>query len=121
MKNFLIIISTAIVLIAFGCKKEGFNADSPYFYPNSFTPNGDGMNDKWWPIANWSEINLSSYSMKIFTKKDKLLFETSDWKIGWDGKAKGENCPEDYYYYVVKFESIDEVKYKDVGMFQLIR
>jgi len=123
MKNLLIIISVIILLISFGCKKSESIQENVMFYPNSFTPNGDGLNDVWGPRG--VGINGNKYLMRIFNKKDKLLFETNKFyynfhENGWDGEVNGEPCPVDYYYYVVKYETTDGVKHKDEGMFQLI-
>ena len=111
-----------MLLIPFGCKKTESIQDNVMFYPNSFTPNGDGINDLWTPRG--VDVKGNNYLMRIFNKNDKLLFETN--KIysfkenGWDGEVNGEPCPVDYYYYVVTYETLDGVKHKDVGMFQLI-
>ena len=118
MKNLLLIISTVLLLISLGCKKSDSFPVNTIFYPNSFTPNGDGLNDRWGPRGAY--FNYDTFSMKIFNKKDKLLYETDDFINLWDGKVNGEVCPIDYYYYVVTYETLDGVKYKDTGMFQLL-
>lgn len=108
-----------MLLITAGCKKERFSSDSVLFYANAFTPNDDGLNDEWGPEG--VGINNDRFSMKIYNKKDKLLYETDNLNNWWSGFVNGELCPVDYYYYVVKYETIDGVKHKDTGMFQLIK
>ena len=56
------------------------------FVPNSFTPNGDGLNDLLKPIP----IGLKEFHyLKIFNRFGQLLFTTTDPAKGWDGKING--------------------------------
>ena len=118
MKNLFFIISIVILFITVGCKKSEYNTDSVLFYPNSFSPDGDGCNDCWGPAGE--EILTDGYLMKIYNKEDKLLFETDDFFKLWNGKVNNETCPIDYYYFIVKYQTINGEKHKDSGMFQLI-
>lgn len=119
MKNILFIICSVMIFFASSCKKSELSSGSVLYYPNSFTPDGDGINDHWKPYG--FDILGGSYSMKIYSKKDKFLFESNDCLIGWDGKVNGVLCPIDYNYYAVKYETLEGVKHSDAGMFQLIK
>jgi len=70
-----------------------------YRLPNVFTPNGDGHNDLFIPFEYTSveEINL-----KIFDRWGKVVFETHEPDINWDGKDKttGQQCSDGVYFYV---------------------
>jgi gliding motility-associated-like protein len=65
--------------------------------PNVFTPNGDGINDKW-------EIKyLESYpgcTVQIFNSYGQLVFESTGYKA-WDGTFKGKQVPAGTYYYII--------------------
>jgi gliding motility-associated-like protein len=66
--------------------------------PNTFTPNGDGINDFW-------EIqHLESYpncTVQIFNRYGEKLYYSVGYPIPWDGKYKGNNLPSGTYYYII--------------------
>lgn len=70
--------------------------------PNSFTPNGDGINDFFFPrILNAK--NLSYFSMQIFNRWGQLLFETKKLDgAGWDGKFNNTMQPVGVYIYNIE-------------------
>ncbi len=51
------------------------------FMPTSFTPNGDGINDQYWPGVS----NVSVYDLKIFDKWGNVLFHSNDPSLPWLG------------------------------------
>lgn len=133
MKNrfFLVIISLYIFLFS-GCEKEDNNPLSPFFYPEAFTPNGDGLNDYWGPLGVFSPdidtnyawlvgFNINTFDMKIRDKKGRQLFNSKDYNSRWDGTYRSDTCAADFYYYLVRYESLEGVKYRDEGVFELIR
>ncbi len=65
--------------------------------PNSFTPNGDGINDTWKPIDD--DINAH---VVILDKNGNILasFDNTG-HIGWDGKFNGTPLPVDSYWYLI--------------------
>lgn len=66
--------------------------------PNTFTPNGDGVNDTWLipAIEGYDKVRL-----KVVNRYGQLVFETTDAKHAWDGKADGKNLPAGTYYYTL--------------------
>lgn len=69
------------------------------FVPNTFSPNGDGMNDKFYPSG--TGINRIK-SLRVFNRWGEIVFEKSnfaanDASLGWDGKYKGELLGPDVY------------------------
>ncbi|MBS1644966.1 MAG: gliding motility-associated C-terminal domain-containing protein [Bacteroidetes bacterium] len=98
--KYLIIIVCFSMLSA--CKKElvggaacylgkqayVFNQGGTKFaLPNAFTPNGDGRNDYFRPIAS---TNLTSFSMTIMDNDGNVVFRTIDrYTQGWDGRNSG--------------------------------
>ncbi len=70
-----------------------------YFLPNVFSPNQDGSNDLFSPLSPYKYVD--SVELKIFNRWGKLLFETNDPAIGWDGTAmeSGKPVVEGVYYY----------------------
>ena len=60
------------------------------FVPKSFTPNGDGVNDILYPYL--TGIKQFQY-FKVFNRFGKLLFETKDPDVGWNGNFNGTAQP----------------------------
>ncbi len=67
--------------------------------PNTFSPNGDGINDLW-------EIKyLDSYpgnSVLVFTRAGQKIFESKGYITPWNGKFNGKPLPIDTYYYIIE-------------------
>jgi len=67
--------------------------------PNTFTPNGDGINDVW-------RIDyLDSYPgsrVQVFSRTGQLIFESYGYPQPWDGTIKGKPLPVDTYYYIIE-------------------
>ncbi len=63
------------------------------FVPNTFTPNGDGLNDVFIPAGK----NIASMTLRIFDRWGELLYETTDLDMGWDGTYRGALVRNDIY------------------------
>lgn len=72
--------------------------ESGFHVPNAFSPNGDQVNDIFLPKG----IGVLTYSLRVFDRWGKLVFESNDPSIGWDGNYKGANAPEGVYVYVIR-------------------
>jgi gliding motility-associated-like protein len=92
-------------------------AESILWLPNSFTPNGDGLNDYFKPEGT----QMKEFIMRIYTRYGDLIYSTEDQNIGWDGTFNGEEMPPVTYIY--KMEATDELdkKYNETGKLLLIR
>ena len=55
-----------------------------YYVPNSFTPDGDNLNNTFTPIL-YSGFDLQSYTLTIFDRWGEILFVSHDPAVGWDG------------------------------------
>ncbi len=55
--------------------------------PNSFSPNGDGVNDMWFPVALTS--GYFSYQLNVYDRNSNLVFESSDSQKQFDGRVNG--------------------------------
>lgn len=68
--------------------------------PNTFTPNNDGINDRF-SISISSVDNVISFgSLKIYSRYGQLLFMSESITSVWDGTYKGKNLPTGTYYWV---------------------
>jgi gliding motility-associated-like protein len=70
--------------------------------PNTFTPNGDGINDKWdiQKIDNYPNCN-----MKVFNRDGQLVYSSTGYSIPWDGTYKGSALPAGTYYYILNLNA----------------
>jgi len=66
--------------------------------PNAFSPNGDGVNDRW-------EIDgLKPYpdcTVSVFNRWGQEVYKSIGYQNPWDGKYKGNPVPLATYYYVI--------------------
>jgi gliding motility-associated-like protein len=66
--------------------------------PNTFTPNGDGVNDRW-------EIKyLDQYPgcvVELFDPQGSMLYRSTGYPQPWDGTRNGVPLPTGTYYYVI--------------------
>lgn len=96
---------TLTVVGAAGCSAKEqvqINVLKPIVIPNTFTPNGDGINDVW----NIKE--LSKYpgaQLTIFNRYCTKLFYCQGYAQPWDGMYNGQPLPVGTYYYVINIES----------------
>ncbi|MCB0400920.1 MAG: gliding motility-associated C-terminal domain-containing protein [Flavobacteriales bacterium] len=99
------------------CFDELIN-DSIYF-PNVFTPNGDGFNDHFYfPNEGINELNC-----QIFNRWGTKVYEWDNINGFWDGKtAAGNDCPDGVYYYIVNYKRIASMDTEQhTGYITLIR
>jgi gliding motility-associated-like protein len=70
--------------------------------PNTFTPNGDGINDVW-------EIkNLNLYNdcvLEVYSPQGLRVYRTVNYNKPWDGYLNGKPLPAGTYYYVINTNS----------------
>ena len=75
--------------------------------PNTFTPNGDGINDVFMPEG----VTLSGlpFEMVIFNKYGKTIFSTQKTNNGWSGfdQNTGEKCQTGNYLWLVRLANED--------------
>lgn len=73
-----------------------------YELPNTFTPNGDEMNDLFIPIDGAQFVHR--IELEVFNRWGGKVFETENPEILWDGThfKTGAELPTHVYYYVCK-------------------
>jgi gliding motility-associated-like protein len=78
--------------------KENFNL----YAPNSFTPDGDGINDSFIPES--LKLMNVEFIMTIYNKQGKLIYKTTNINQPWDGynQNTGEKCIQGSYIWVVQ-------------------
>lgn len=118
-RSLLVILLTLIVGVSFAqdtrkyrvtAYKNGNNGISslsntveviPYmniYIPNSFTPNGDGLNDTFGAIGE----AIGEYTMQVFNRWGQLVFESTNYGKQWDGTYDGQPVPTGSYVYKLR-------------------
>ena len=88
--------------------------------PNSFTPNGDNLNEVFKPKGDG--IDASYYHFMIFDRWGEKLFETDDINEGWDGTYNGEPVPTGIYVWKINTRELyRDVKTEHIGNVRLLR
>lgn len=74
----------------------------PSRFPNTFTPNGDGINDTW-------DINglrgFPQCTVFIYSRWGQLVFKSIGYPKPWDGRENGKDLPVGTYYYVIELKN----------------
>ncbi len=65
--------------------------------PNSFTPNGDGVNDTW--VIAWLD-NDPSAIVKVFDRYGTRIYDGKNYN-SWNGRYQGKLLPAGTYYYII--------------------
>jgi gliding motility-associated-like protein len=68
-------------------------------FPNSFTPNGDGLNEIFKAVGS----HTSEFTIYIFDRWGEKIFSTINPDQGWDGSIKGNPVQEGFYNYLVNY------------------
>ena len=113
------IVGTSI----YGCRDTGYititlDDDNTPFIPSAFTPNNDGLNDKF-RVINLKYDKL--VELRVFDRWGVEMYRTSDGMEGWDGTFKG--VPQDMgtYTYAVIISHVDGTNKTFTGTVTLIR
>lgn len=92
-----------------------------YFIPNTFTPNGDEINNTFQPVFTYG-YDPQNYSFYIYNRWGNLIFESHDAKIGWDGTFGEELVQNDTYIWKLEFkEKIEEYKHIKTGHVTILK
>lgn len=94
------------------------STDYNLYIPNTFTPNGDGKNDIFKPLANFE---VSQYEMTIFSRSGDRLFTTRNIENGWDGQRYGSQLQDGIYVYHIKYTDPDGKPQVKKGQILLIK
>lgn len=87
--------------------------------PNAFTPNGDGINDKFGAVALGTPLQ---YRLQVFNRWGELVFVSFDVDQHWNGlDEKGKPADLGTYFYVVTGTCVDGSKFNMKGDVTLIR
>lgn len=72
---------------------------------SAFTPNGDGINDRWL-VTNGASCTQQIIA-KVFNRYGELVYSNENYNNDWDGKYKGKPVADGTYYYVIQYRLIN--------------
>lgn len=96
---------TLEVTTRYGCSGSDVvlvKAAAGIFVPTAFTPNADGLNDRWHipfldPVMNATVVVYNVYGQEVYRAKAAV--------VDWDGTLKGKKQPPGAYVYMVTFST----------------
>jgi gliding motility-associated-like protein len=93
--------------------------DFAFYICNSFTPNGDGINDTF----NGKGVGIVVYKMELFDRWGNKIFETDSLQKSWDGRAAGgkDIAQMDIYIYKITLRDVFLETHYYSGHFSLIK
>ena len=71
---------------------------------NAFTPNGDGINDRWMVTNGFACTN--QILVNVFNRYGNTVYQNDNYQNNWDGTYKGKPVPDGTYYYGVTYRLI---------------
>lgn len=86
--------------------------------PNSFTPNGDGINDQFLVKAMW---NVVEFELFVYERSGNMVFKSKEIEMGWDGSYQGKEAQTGVYAYFIIYKNSKGNKVKTKGTLNLIR
>jgi gliding motility-associated-like protein len=84
-----------------GCQASGtvtVDVFTQIIIPNTFTPNGDGINDIW--DIKGLEF-FPGATVEVYNRYGSLVYRSVNYAIPWDGKFDGKLLPVSTYYYII--------------------
>lgn len=99
--------------------KRGDLYPSILFMPNAFTPDGNGINDKY-PMNKFPDLG-TYYNVKLYNRWGEKLAELNTPGADWDGTINGVQVPEGVYVYLASWIGCDNVRRTMRGSFHVMR
>lgn len=107
----------------YGCKDSIWKElrvepDYAIFIPNTFTPDGDGDNDFFFPKG----YGIEDMKLMIFDRWGELIFSGENGNAKWDGRVKGKGIGKtDVYVYRLEVKDVKAEYHTYVGKVTLLK
>ncbi|MCC7332881.1 MAG: gliding motility-associated C-terminal domain-containing protein [Flavobacteriales bacterium] len=86
------------------------------YFPNSFTPNNDGINDLFMPYFT----NIEPIIFQVFNVWGIVVYQSKT-DFFWDGTFNNIPCPTGLYVYRFSYKFREILEHEDAGKFSLLR
>jgi len=87
-------------------------------FANAFNP--EGFSSEFKPVGNF--FSIRDYYFAVFDRWGKVIFETDDWNVGWNGKVGDEYAPNAVYAYYIRFiKDYSDEKFEKIGTVTIIK
>lgn len=112
-----------VVSTVFGCKDTAYatihlEMVPTYYIPNTFTPDGDGMNETWMPAG----MAVKYVDVTVFNRWGEIVFSAKEAHPAWDGNdLNGKACQDGVYSYRIVGRDINNRLLDFKGNVNLIR
>lgn len=88
----------------------------PLYVPNTFTPDGDGVNDEF--LIGY-DCQIISFEIRIFNRWGEVIYKSDNGQFQWDGMMNGKALPQGAYNYIIDYSwavynEIHSAQVKDV-------
>jgi gliding motility-associated-like protein len=91
--------------------------DGSLYVPNTFTPNGDGIND----FFTIKGRDIKTFKLYIFNRWGQLIFESDNMDNQWNGTYQSEPVQIDTYVWKVEYEDYQLNFYSLIGHVNVIK
>ncbi len=91
------------------------------YIPSAFSPNGDGNNDYFRPYG--FNIDFTEFTMFIFDRWGKEIFESHDIEVAWDGRVdgKGDVVQQGVFVYLIVLKDVTGLEHQFIGHVTVIK
>jgi len=91
--------------------------DGTLYVPNTFTPNGDGINDAFYALAT----EVKTFKLYVFNRWGENIFSTDNVAEHWDGTLNGGAVPDGVYVVWFRMRDVLNIKHEHFGQVTLMR
>ncbi|RRB06701.1 gliding motility-associated C-terminal domain-containing protein [Larkinella rosea] len=91
--------------------------DSTVFMPDAFSPNADGINDRF----QLQGLLSGTAQLTVYNRWGEVVFRTDDAITGWDGRQRDQSLPPGTYSYLLDMAKPDGVRLQKRGAVVLVR
>jgi len=75
---------------------------------NAFTPNGDGMNDRW--LVTTGASCTKQIAVAVFNRYGNVVYKNDNYQNNWEGTYNSKPVADGTYYYTVTYTTITDKK-----------
>ena len=102
------------------CRSIPILDDFRVHVPNAFTPNGDGINDVFFPALIGQD--RERYDLSIFNRWGEEVFRSQDANAGWDGSMQKGDVQDGVYVWRLTARAVSDTEtFERIGHVMLLR